>query len=230
MINSNLKNNIKGLRIILILSYIVLAIIFCIILVAYCIKFSGCISNKVDDWNLFISICNLGFSALLTGLNVWVFYKLTLLLANNESKQFVENKISRTENALMELRISDYKELRQEATNLKLAVYSKEDFKRELNVFMKTLYSMYSSLLFDRTYSNGYVLDSVLEYLKDVSANDDIQDDILIEQIDRSLKTIEVIIFSTQLRDDRIGKALRKNPNRFDPVFTTIDNLISTTE
>lgn len=105
----------KSLRLILLICFNLLLVIFFTILIVYFTKFSGGISDKTDNWLLFISICNWGFISILTGLNVWMFYKLTSMFA-------YENKLSRSENAILDLRLSDYKQLRAEASKIKIAI------------------------------------------------------------------------------------------------------------
>lgn len=206
----------KTLRNLLLICFGVLILLLLVILVAYFIKFSGGISDRTDNWILFISICNLGSISILTGLNVWVFYKLTSLIA-------LENKMSRSENAILELRISDFKQLRQYATNLKIAIIRNRDYQNELDDFWKILLSMQASSLFSTTEIKQSTLDPILDYLKDALLNKNKTEELL-EHIDRSLRTIEILMFSNQLRDDRLLEEIRKHPNRFDSTLVSTDN------
>lgn len=201
-----------------------LTVTFIILLIVYFIKFSGGILACTDNWLLFISICNLGFISLLTGLNVWVFFKLTTLIAQNDNNRFIESKVSISENAILELRINDYKSLREQAINLKLAILKSKDLNSEFNAFMKVLLSMQDSRLFATTDNKGSVLDEVVKYITEASKVANYNPEKLIVQIDSVLRTIELLIFSQQLRDDRILSEVRKYPNRFDATLIGIDN------
>ena len=207
--------------------FVVLLISFLILLGTYLIVFSDGISNKTDDWILFVSMCNLGFISLLSGLNVWVFYRLTLTIATNENKQFVENKISRTEDALLELRLSEFKQFLQDIVNLKVAIYSEQSYESELRAVWKDLNSMSTSIVFSSVDSKTSILEPIINNFHDVFSNRNIQPEKLIEQIDKSVNALEVIIFSTQLRDDRIFKEFSENPNRFDPTLSSIHNKLN---
>lgn len=200
-----------------------LAATFIILLIVYFIKFSGGISDSIDNWLLFISICNLGFISILTGLNVWVFYRLTSMFA-------YENKLSRSENAILDLRLSDYKKLRAEASKIKIAILKNEDFEVELNKFMQTLYSMSLSPSFSTTTLGKSVLIPIVEKYEKFFSQNNKNGEELMKLIDSSMQTIEVVIFTNQLRDDRLLKQIRKHPNWFDSTLISIDEFIKNTK
>ncbi len=210
----------KLLKYVLLISFGFMALIIFIIIEAYLVKFSGGISNKVENWMLFISICNWGFISILTGLNVWVFYKLTSTVA-------YENKISRSENAILDLRLSDYKQLRAEASKIKIAILKNENFEEELNKFMQILYSMSLSPSFSTTTLGKSVLLPIIEKYENFFSQKNKNGEELMKLIDSSIHTIEVVIFTNQLRDERLLEQIRKHPNWFDSTLISIDNYIS---
>lgn len=214
----------KILKYVLLFSFGLMALIFLLIIEAYFVKFSGGISGKTDNWLLFITICNWGFISSLTGLNIWVFYKLTTLIDQNDNNRFIENKVSISEKAILELRVNDYKALREQAINLKLAILKTKDYNSEFNAFMKILLSMQDSRLFSRIDNKGSVLDEVVKFIADASKADNFNAETLILKIDSVLRSIEFLIFSQQLRDDRILREVREHPNRFDVTIVGIDN------
>lgn len=214
----------KKLRDLLYICFGLLILLFLCTAITYFFKFSNGISNKSDDWILFISICNWGFISLLTGFNVYVFFKLTSAIAQNDYNRFIENKVSLSEKAILEIRVSDFKLLREYAINIKLAIAKGEDYNCELNNFKKILLSMRDSRLFSCTDNKGSVLDSVVEYLDNSLKDAELNSEKLICHIDSALRTIELLIFSQQLRDDRILEEVRKHPNRFDVTLVGIDN------
>lgn len=63
-------------------------IVLCLVLLYgfYRYTFNGNLSDEVSDWVAFVSIFNGVGIVLLTALNVWIFYKLTILIAENEEK------------------------------------------------------------------------------------------------------------------------------------------------
>lgn len=210
----------RTLKYVLLISFGLMALILFIIIEAYIVNFSGGISNKAENWMLFISICNWGFISILTGLNVWVFYKLTSTIA-------YENKISRSENAILDLRLSDYKQLRAEASKIKMAILKNEDFESELNKFMQTLYSMNLSPSFSTTTLGKSVLLPIVEKYEDYFSQKNKNGEELLKLIDSSIHTIEVVIFTNQLRDERLLEQIRQHPNWFDSTLVSIDNYMS---
>lgn len=209
----------KSIRYILLIVFCLLILLSSIILITYFAKFSNGISDDTNNWILFISICNWLFISILTGLNVWIFFRLTSLIA-------LENKMSRSENAILDLRISDYKQLRYEASKIRLAILRKHNLESELNSFMQILYSMSLSPSFSTTTLGKSVLVPVVEKFEDLLSQQKVNTDNLMKLIDSSLSTIEVLIFSNQLRDERLLKNIRKHPNWFDSTLISIDNYI----
>ena len=205
------------LRNLLYICFSFLILLFLSIAGVYFFKFSYGISEKPDDWLLFISMCNWGFISLLTGLNVWVFYKLTSMFA-------FENKISRSENAILDLRLSDYKQLRVKASKIKIAVLKNGGYDIELNTFMQVLYAMSVSPSFYTTTFGKSALLPIVEKFETFLLQETKNGEELINLIDRSLSTIELLIFSNQLRDERILEQIRKHPSWFDSTLNSIDN------
>lgn len=56
------------------------------IYILYRAVFNGKLSHEISDWTAFVNIFNGIGVFLLTALNVWIFYKLTILIAENEEK------------------------------------------------------------------------------------------------------------------------------------------------
>lgn len=216
----------KSLRSLLLLCFVSLLVLVFIIIVAYIVKFNGAISDNINDWLLFVSICNFGYSSVIAGLNVWVFFKLTTLIAKNDTIRFIENKLSRTENALMEIRLSDLKRLREAASTLKIAIQNQLDYKNELREFQIILLSMQQSSLFSTIDNKGSVLDPIVEYIDSSLKGGKLEIDKLVGQINSVIVTTEMLIYSHQLRDERILEEVRKHPNWFDSTIIGIDNFM----
>ncbi|MBQ7387908.1 MAG: hypothetical protein IJW01_00790 [Paludibacteraceae bacterium] len=56
------------------------------IYILYRAVFNGKLSHEISDWTAFVNIFNGIGVFLLTALNVWIFYKLTILIAEDEEK------------------------------------------------------------------------------------------------------------------------------------------------
>lgn len=69
-----------------------IGLILVLIFVLYRYTFDGKLSSEVSDWTAFVNIFNGVGILLLTALNVWIFYKLTVLIAENEEKHRLYDK------------------------------------------------------------------------------------------------------------------------------------------
>lgn len=73
-------------------SLIGICLILILVFVLYRYTFDGKLSSEVSDWTAFVNIFNGVGILLLTALNVWIFYKLTVLIAENEEKHRLYDK------------------------------------------------------------------------------------------------------------------------------------------
>ena len=217
----------KSLRLILLICFSILLVLFYSILIVYFSKFTGGISDKTDNWLLFISICNWGFISLLTALNIWVFYKLTTLIAQNESVQFKETKIAQTEDAILQLRIDAYKQLKQKADKVRTEILEEKNYIFSLKGYYSDLLFLNSSLLFATLDLKTSMLTPVIDTLNQFLGNKDQQSQELLRIIDRSLQIVEMLIFTNKLRDTRLLEEIRKNPNKYDSTIIGVDNFMN---
>jgi len=67
---------------------VVLFILFC----TYRYVFNGNLSSEVSDWTAFVTIFNGVGTLLLTALNVWIVYKLTITIAEKEEQHRLFDK------------------------------------------------------------------------------------------------------------------------------------------
>lgn len=67
---------------------IVLFVLFC----AYRYVFNGNLSSEISDWTAFVTIFNGVGTLLLTALNVWIVYKLTITIAEKEEQHRLFDK------------------------------------------------------------------------------------------------------------------------------------------
>lgn len=67
-------------------SFAGIGICLIVLFVFYRNTFDGNLSSDISDWIAFVNLFNGIGILLLTALNVWIFYKLTLLIAENEEK------------------------------------------------------------------------------------------------------------------------------------------------
>lgn len=92
---------------------------------------------------------------------------------------------------------------------------------------MQTLYSMSLSPSFCTTTLGKSVLIPIVEKYENFFSQNNKTGEELMKLIDSSMQTIEVVIFTNQLRDERLLKQIRRHPNWFDSTLISIDNYIN---
>jgi hypothetical protein len=176
---------------------------------------------------LYVSLMNWVFVSSLTIVNIWVFYKLTTVIEKNNSQRFVENKMNDTEQLLRKLRVDDYNELRGLASSVTLALSGGSAADKELKAFRLKLETMCLSSLYSYTSAIGKsqiraMCDDYDEFFKQSRPHEAVFD-----KVNRIIKTIEIIIFTSQLRDNRLSDMLKQQPNHFDSTLVSIDNYLT---
>lgn len=73
-------------------SFIGIFLVLIVLYLFYRCTFDGSLSTEISDWIAFVDIFNGVGVLLFTSLNVWIFYKLTLLIAENEEKHRLYDK------------------------------------------------------------------------------------------------------------------------------------------
>lgn len=204
----------------------VIAFVIFIVLEAYFVCFSNGISNQTANWELFIQICSWVTISWLTMINIWIFYRLTMAVSETERDRFVESKLSRTESAMLELRVKDYSTLRQAGAKLKEALMSGQNINEYYENFYRILDTMQNSILYasqDKV-QNSQIAAVFKQFVTAFKYKNSALD--LIDQINRCVRTVEILIFTCQLRDERILRSLRRHPYRYDPTIVSADRYL----
>ncbi len=88
---------------------IYIALLICIMggvvqFVLYLIHFNGGLSNTQEDWGVFSSI----FNIIIAGINVCIFYSLTIKIERNANSRYVKDKIYSAQNGITQIRFQKY--------------------------------------------------------------------------------------------------------------------------
>lgn len=196
----------------------------------YFYTFKYGLSNESSDWALFIDICNLAIMSVLTYLNIYLFYKLTTTIEDSTSERFLQTKIERSEQAILDLRISEYQKLKDLAFKLK---YHPEDssITETYNLFLHTLEDLQHSSLFsfEDNWSSSQITLLFKRFNND-PANYISNRTELINELNTCLRTIELLMFTSQLRDEELLNQIREHPGKFDPSIISVDNFFRNNE
>ena len=81
------------MRKVIITTCIVIGLLEVMLVIAYFSIFNGAISTDHQDWNTFLQIFNGFVMAVLTAVNIYIFYQLTVAIEDKNQKRAVKEKI-----------------------------------------------------------------------------------------------------------------------------------------
>lgn len=134
--------------------YILLLICFAcllangIVIYNYCSVFSGGISQKISDWNLFMVIFNGIITAVLAVVNIGAIIKINTSIENNNKKRNVKNKIFEAQTILTKMRLEDYRIIKDIINEIKVSIYKKHPCSEKIDYLKKKLMEMDLSFLY----------------------------------------------------------------------------------
>lgn len=126
----------------------ILCLVEIIFLYEYFSVFNGAISSDIQNWSLFSDIINGFVVALLTSLNIWVFYKISTYIENNNKERRVAQTIFEAQKIVAGMRIRQYEELVSIANRFKVSVYKGQEDPQLYEQLKRQLMSMNDSWLY----------------------------------------------------------------------------------
>lgn len=127
---------------------LVLCFIEIFFLYEYFSVFNGSISTDIQNWSLFSQIINGVVIALLTSINIWVFYKISIAIDNNNKERGVEQRLFEAQKVLTDMRIRQYEELSRLANQFKVGIIKEQEDPQLFEQLKRQLMSMDDSWLF----------------------------------------------------------------------------------
>lgn len=101
---------------------LVLCFIEIFFLYEYFTVFNGTISTDIQNWSLFSQIINGVVIALLTSVNIWFFYKISIAIDNGNKERSVEQRLFEAQKILTDMRVRQYEELSRIANQFKMSI------------------------------------------------------------------------------------------------------------
>ena len=119
-----------------------------IVISCYFYVFSDGISTKNEDWNIFLTLFNGIVLSILTGLNVWVFFKLTSTIENNNDKRTIKNRLFEAQSIITQMRVNAYNEIQPILADIIKDAHLLQYDTNKIFVFMKLVENNATSFLF----------------------------------------------------------------------------------
>ena len=118
------------------------------VIVAYFCIFNGEISTVNQDWDTFIQIFNGLVMAILTAVNIYIFYQLTVAIEDKNQERIIKQKISDAQTIITQMRLGEYERVKSLINDIIKDIRCKIINEQRLFSLIKELESISSSLLF----------------------------------------------------------------------------------
>ena len=134
-------------KIILVISIIIGFLELCVIVAYFCL-FHGGISTNPQDWDIFVQIFNGMIMAILTAVNIFIFYQLTVAIEDRNQKRAIKSKLFEAQTIITGLRVKQYEEIRGIIHQIKIGLKDKQISQENFDILVKNIDSIAISFLF----------------------------------------------------------------------------------
>lgn len=195
----------------------VLGLLELVIIIAYFCVFSGEISTANQDWDTFIQIFNGLVMAILTAVNIYIFYQLTVAIEDKNQERIIKQKISDAQTIITQMRLGEYERVKSLINDIIKDIRCKIINEQRLFSLIKELESISSSLLFKngKISEQGVLNDTtnnILSLTKNVatlSSNEKLREE-LIAALKTYILIMEIYIVGQLVSSEDIEKYIRK--------------------
>ena len=141
-------------------------------IVAYFCIFNGAISSANQDWDTFIQIFNGLVMAILTAVNIYIFYQLTVAIEDKNQERIVKQKISDAQTIITQMRLEEYERIKRLINDIIQDIRCKKIDRQKFFSLIKELESISLSLLFKNgKISEQYVLSDTTNKILSLTNN-----------------------------------------------------------
>lgn len=187
------------------------------VIIAYFCVFNGAISTANQDWDTFVQIFNGLVMAILTAVNIYIFYQLTVAIEDKNQERIIKQKISDAQTIITQMRLGEYERVKSLINDIIKDIRCKIINEQRLFSLIKELESISSSLLFKngKISEQGVLNDTtnnILSLTKNVatlSSNEKLREE-LIAALKTYILIMEIYIVGQLVSSEDIEKYIRK--------------------
>lgn len=209
--------------------FIVILIITCIILYTY--NFGLNLSSDSSDWGNFGSYISGTIITLLTVINIWLVYKLTIVIEEKNGERAIKGKIYETQGVITQMRMKLYEDIRPLINEIKVDLYTNRHTLTKLTELKKRLMEINTSFLFKHG-ANSFLRCSTEEILSDIKNIEaprcryrDVES--LVKHLDSYLYQMEFYIIMQSIKDTDVYEYISKHQEDMDSAFRCVGDIAS---
>ena len=178
-------------------------------IVIYFVVFNGGISSTNQDWDTFIQIFNGVIMTVLTAVNIYVFYHLTVVIEDKNQERAVKEKVFEAQSVITQMRVKQYEEVRTLIYDVISIIAKNKDDNGSLELLQRKIIELDNSLLFKNyNVSDPSMLEEsslqIIKTIKDIKGNVyGIDYDDFVKNLITYIKFMELYIVGQMITTDK---------------------------
>lgn len=220
------------MRKVIITTCIVIGLLEVMLVIAYFSIFNGAISTDHQDWDTFIQIFNGLVMTVLTAMNIYIFYKLTVVIENKNQERAVKEKVFEAQSVITQMRVRQYEEVSTLIYDVLACVAQRKKDNGEFTLLMKKMTEIDNSFLF-----KNYHLDEpsmlssqshaiVENYKKLTNDFNDANFESLCTSLSAYQKLMEMHIVGQMIIDNDVEAYVRDKNNNLDCTMACVKQVL----
>lgn len=220
---------------VIITTCIAIGLLEAVLIASYFSIFNGTISTDNQDWDTFLQIFNGFVMAVLTAINIYIFYQLTVAIEDKNQERAVKEKVFEAQSVITQMRVRQYEEVKVLIYEVIAVVAKKKKENGELDLLHKKLVELDNSLLFKNyKLQDASVLESasmkIIDVIKRIQANEyGINIDAFLSSLTAYIKLVETYIISQMIIDKDVEKYVCDNAHNIDCSISCVVQVLDET-
>ena len=205
------------------------------VIVVYFCLFNGGISSSHQDWDTFLQIFNGFVMAVLTAINIYIFYQLTVAIEDKNQERAVKEKVFEAQSVITQMRVRQYEEVKVLIYDVIAVIAKKKKENGELDLLHKKLVELDNSLLFknyklqDASILEGASL-KIIDVIKKIQSNESgINITAFTSSLTTYIKLMETYIIHQMIIDKDVEKYVCANATNIDCTISCVAQVLDRT-
>lgn len=219
---------------VIITTCIAIGLLEAVLIASYFSIFNGTISTDNQDWDTFLQIFNGFVMAVLTAINIYIFYQLTVAIEDKNQERVVKQKVSDAQSVITQMRVSQYEDIRNVVSDVRVDACARKYNPENLLILKKKMMAIDMSMLFknDILEHDSFLfpyIDDICNKCKKIESQKEYKEEDIspfVESLSLFLKQMENYIILQQLRDADVIDYIQENTEQIDSVFNCIVSLM----
>lgn len=211
---------------------VIIGLLEVMLVIAYFSVFNGAISTDHQDWNTFLQIFNGFVMAILTAVNIYIFYQLTVAIEDKNHTRAVKAKVFEAQSVLTQMRVKQYEEVSTAIYNVIAVIIRRKADNGEQESLLKKLAEIDGSLLFKNYHlTDAPILQELSQQIMtgfETLALNNNKDNMesLLNRMTAYLRLMETYIVSQMIIDKDVEAYIRDNNNNIDCTMTCVKQVL----